>query len=200
MADAAAHHQCTRPWYLRPPVWILGLVLLGLAAFGIVEWSSRSSPLALSYGDFLAQLDAGNVASVTFNGTLVDGKFKHPLDQATTNGTAAKTNFRSQVPDVGDPTLLPELRKDHVIIDVVASSGWLSWLGRLPWPLVLVVAFIVVAGLIRLVRGKKSTDSSASTVPQMPMMQLMSGVFGKHADESRPQHNDRRPHTADPRA
>lgn len=175
MADAA-HHHCTRPWYLRPPVLVLGVVLLGLAAFGIVEFSNRPNPAALTYSDFLAQLDAGNVASVSFNGTLVDGKFKRPVGQAATNETAEKSIFRSEVPTIGDPTLLPELRQQHVIIDVVTSSGWLSWLGRLPWPMVLLLAFILVAGLIRLVRGKKTATSSV--MPTHPMIGLITGLFG----------------------
>ena len=178
MAEAA-HQHCTRPWYLRPPVWVLGVVLLGLAAFGIVEFSGRPSPAALSYSDFLAQLDAGNVASVTFSATQVDGKFKHPLGQAATDGASAKTIFRSQIPAIGDPTLLPELRKEHVVIDVASSSTWASWLGRLPWPLVLVLAFILIAGAIKLVGGKKSTDGSTATAQQMPMTGLFSGLFGK---------------------
>jgi ATP-dependent Zn protease len=177
MADAA-HHHCTRAWYLRPPVWILGVVLLGLAGFAIVELSSRPSPATLSYSDFLAQLDAANVASVTFNGTLIDGKLKHPIGQTATNGTAAKTIFRSQVPNIGDPTLLPELRKEHAAIDVVSSSNWVSWLGRLPWPLVLILAFILIAGLIRLMRGNKASTGSAA--PTHPMVGLITGLFGKN--------------------
>jgi ATP-dependent Zn protease len=183
MADAA-HQHCTRAWYLRPPVWILGVVLLGLAAFGIVELSSRPSPAALSYSDFLAQLDAGNVASVTFAGTEVDGKFNRPVAQAVPNGSAVKTIFRSQVPNIGDPTLLPELRKQHVAIDVVSSSSWLSWLGRLPWPMVLILAFILIAGLIRLVRGNKASTGSA--VPTHPMGGLITGLFGKQSQPTSP--------------
>ena len=180
MADAA-HHHCTRPLYLRPPVWALGVVLLGLAAFGIVKFNSRPSPAALSYSDFLAQLDADNVASVTFSGTRIDGKFKRTVERAATSGTAAKAIFRSQVPTVGDPTLLPELRKEHVVIDVTSSSSWTSWLGRLPWPLVLVAVFILVAGLMKLVQGKKTTDGSADAVRQTPMAGLVSALFEKPA-------------------
>lgn len=178
------HHHCTRPWYLRPPVWVLAVVFLGLAAFGIVEFSHRPSATALSYSDFLNQLDAGNVASVTFDGTQLDGKFKRPVAQTATSKTAAESLFRSQVPSISDPALLPELREEHVIINVVSSSSWLSWLGRLPWPLVLFVAFILVAGLVRLIRGRKSTDSSTDTIQQMPMMRLMSGLFGKRAQRT----------------
>ena len=178
MAEAA-HHHCTRAWYLRPPVWILAVVLLGLAAFGIVELSSRPSPAALSYSDFLAQLDAGNVASVTFNGTLIDGKFKHPVEQAATKGTAAKSIFRSQVPNIGDPMLLPELRKEHVAIDVASSSNWVSWLGRLPWPMVLLIAFLLIAGLVRLVRGDSA--QKGGTMPMQHIVGMLGGLFGKHS-------------------
>jgi ATP-dependent Zn protease len=180
MADAA-HHHCTRPWYLRPPVLVLSVVLLGLVAFGVVEFVNRPRPAALSYSEFLAQLDAGNVASVAFSGTQVDGKFKHPVEQTVKNGTAAKTIFRSQVPSLGDPTLVPELRKQHVAIDVATSSSWTAWLGRLPWPLVLILAFILVAGLVKLMQGKKSTDGSTDAAQQMPMTGVVTALFGKHA-------------------
>ncbi len=188
MADAA-HHHSTRRWYLRPPVWVLGLVVLGLAAFGIVEFGSRPSPAALSYSEFLAQLDAGNVADVTFQGTRVDGRLKHPVAAPAANGAAPRDAFRTQVPGISDPMLLPELRKQHVVIDVVSSSNWVSWFGRLPWPLVLVLAFVLIAGVVRLVRGGKSTDSSAVTMQQMPIMRLTSAVSGKDPVETRPQHD-----------
>ena len=38
MTEAAnAHQHCTRAWYMRPPIWVLGLALVTLVAFGIVE-------------------------------------------------------------------------------------------------------------------------------------------------------------------
>ena len=117
MADATQHH-CTRAWYFRPPVWIFGVLLLGLAAFGVMEIINR--PAAIPYGDFFDQLDAGNVASVTFQGMQVTGHFKHAIAAPAAKGTAPQDVFRSQVPDIGDPALLPELRKEHVLIDVVS--------------------------------------------------------------------------------
>jgi FtsH Extracellular len=186
MADAA-HHHCTRPWYLRPPVWILGVVLLGLAAFAIVQLSTRPSPMALSYGAFLSQLDADNVASVTFSGTQVDGKFRQPVGQAATHGTTAKTIFRSQIPNIGDPTLIPELRKEHVVIDVASSSNWVSWLGRLPWPLVLLLAFLLVAGLVQLVRGKTSSATPTSMQAMPGPTSMLAGLFGKQSQSATPQ-------------
>jgi ATP-dependent Zn protease len=190
MTDPIQHH-CSVPWYMRPPVWVLGLVLVALAVFGVVEMIGR--PAAIPYGTFLDQLDAGNVASVTFQGTQIDGLFKHPIGETASNGAAQQNIFRSRVPDFGDPALLPELRKEHVAIDVVTSSNWVSWLGRLPWPMVVFLAFVLIAGFVRLVRGGKA--QSGSTMPMHPMqgpMQgmfgLVSGLFGKQQAEGPPQH------------
>ena len=136
MTDAVQLH-CTRPWYMRPPVWVLGVVLVALALFGIIEMIGR--PAALPYSEFLDQLDAGNVASVIFQGTEIDGRFKHPLNAAASNSANSGRRFRSRVPDFGDPTLIPELRKQQVVIDVVSSSSWTRLLGGLPLPMLLML-------------------------------------------------------------
>jgi len=172
---AQASH-CGRPWYMRPPVWILGIVLLGLAAFGIVEMIG-TAPVT-PYGAFLDQLEAGNVASVTFRGTQIDGHFKNPISNASANG-AQQTAFRSRVPDFGDPSLLAELRKQHVVIDVVASSNWVSLVGRLPWPMVIFFAFILIAGFARLVRGGRASSGSEMQMPMHGLIGMVSGLFAK---------------------
>jgi ATP-dependent Zn protease len=173
MATAAKQH-CTRAWYMRPPVWVLAVVLLGVAAFGAMEMIKRPAPI--TYGDFLNQLDAGNVASVTFTGTQIYGDFKHPVEQAAT--AAPQTNFRSEVPSFGDSTLLLELRKQHVTIDVASSSSWVSWLGRLPWPMVLIIGGVLIAGLVKLMR-RDTSSTTGSPLPTHPMMGLISGLLGK---------------------
>lgn len=187
MANTAQHH-CTRPWYMRPPVWILGIIAAALIIFGAVE--TASGPAATPYSAFLDQLDAGNIASVTFQGTQIDGRFKHPVANTASSSGAQQNVFRSRVPEFGDPTLLPELRKEHVAIDVVTSSAWMSWLGRLPWPMVVFLAFILIAGLVRLVRGKAASDSAMPMrAPMQGIIGLVLGLFGKRsesASESKP--------------
>ncbi len=180
-SDVAQPH-CTRAWYMRPPVWVLGIVLVALAVFGIMQTINR--PASISYGEFLDQLDDGNVASVTFKGTQIDGSFKKPVGQAAAKGAEPQTAFRSAVPDFGDPALLPALREHHVVIDVVSSSTWVSWLGRLPWPMVLIIGGVLIAGLVRLMRGDKS--AGGSPVPTHPMMGLIAGLFGKHDEPAAP--------------
>jgi FtsH Extracellular len=188
MANSAQHH-CSRAWYLRPPVWIIGIVLLGLAAFGIVEMTGR--PAATPYGVFLDQLDAGNIASVTFQGTQINGRFKHPIAGTAASGAAPKDTFRSQVPDFGDPKLLPELRKEHVAIDVASSSSWARLLAGIPLPMLLLLGFIVVAAIIRFMRGGKADSASAMPMhPMQGMIGLVSGLFGKQSQGENPPTHD----------
>jgi hypothetical protein len=64
-------------------VLLLGIIVVALAIFAIVE--AAGVPAATPYSAFLDQLDAGNVASVTFKGTEIDGLFKHPVNAAASN-------------------------------------------------------------------------------------------------------------------
>lgn len=163
-----------RAWHLSPSVWIAAVIFVALAVFGIVEMNRGST--AISYSDFLNQLDAGNVASVTLAGTQIDGKLKQAAKLTTADKTEPQITFRSQAPAFGDPTLLPELRQQHVAIDVVSSSGWLAWLGRLPWPMVLIVVALLIAALFKFRRGDGATTQSA--LSSHPMMGAVADLFG----------------------
>jgi hypothetical protein len=159
---------------MRPPVWIIGIALLALLAFLMVE--QTGSPPVTPYGTFLDQLQAGNVAGVTFQGTDINGRFKRPLDNAPSD------SFRSRVPEFGDSTLIPELRRQHVTIDVASPSQWMSLLGRLPFPLLIIGGVALIALVVRFVRGGKAQPSLASAASMHPMggmIGLVSGLFGK---------------------
>jgi ATP-dependent Zn protease len=186
MTDTAQVH-CTRPWYMRPPVWLLGFIVVALIVFGIVE--TAGGPAPIPYSSFLDQLDAGNIASVTFQGTQIDGRFKHPVGNTAANASAQQIAFRSRVPAFGDASLLPELRKEHVAVDVVSSSSWTSLLAGLPWPMVIFLAAIVIAAIVRLVRGGKVQSSTGVPVhPMQGMIGLVSGLFSKQQAPNAPQH------------
>jgi ATP-dependent Zn protease len=165
-----------RRW-LRPAVWTLAVLLVAFAAFGAFEMIN--GPAAISYSDFLDQLDGGNVASVTFQGTQIDGHFKQPIGALHSNAVAPQEIFRSRVPDFGDPALLPELRKQHVAIDVVSSSSWTRLLAGLPWPMLLLMGAALIAGLVRLARGGSASGTADSTHPMQGMLGLISGFFSK---------------------
>ncbi len=127
MPHAMEHRH--QPWWKRPLVWLIAVAVLATVVFVVVEESSR--PGRTAYGTFLDQLEAGNVASVTFQGTEINGRFKRPLRGEQRDA------LRSRVPDFGDPALIVELRMQHVAIDVKSPSPWTSMLSRVPWPLLL---------------------------------------------------------------
>ncbi len=183
MTDVAQLHRM-RPWSKRPLVWVACIVLVALAVFGVMEMGS--GPATIRYSDFLDQLDAGNIASVTFAGTQIDGRFKQPVAERGANNGAPLTVFRSRAPDFGDPTLLPELRKERVAVGV-ASSQWLGVGGTailgvlgaflLAKPMLLIIAAAFIAGLVRVARGGKM-DMHA-ILSMVPMFKSVSGHNGK---------------------
>jgi ATP-dependent Zn protease len=188
MTDTPVH--CHRPLWKRPPFWFVVIAAVLALAIGIVlEETARRAPMP--YGAFLDQLEAGNVASVTFRGTQIDGSLKHALGDAASNGAAQRNAFRSHVPDFGDPTLLAELRKQHVVIDVASSSSWTRLLAGLPWPMLLFIGIALVAGLIRLVRGGKAqSEPGMPTHPMQGMIGLVSGLFRKQQQAANPPTHD----------
>ena len=182
MTDGAVH--CQRPWWKRPPVWFIAIAALAALLISLaVELGPSAKLTRMSYSAFLDQLDAGNIASVTFQGTNIDGHFKRALEAA--QGDA----FRTRVPDVGDPTLMPALRRQYVAIDVTLPSAWTWLLGSVPWPMLLFVGAMLIAAIARILRG--ATVGSDSTGPAMPaqgmgMIGLLSGLFAKQRSAPHP--------------
>lgn len=177
-------------WRTSKVWWLIGIAAVLVLAIGVaMKETGKSAPIP--YSSFLDQLEAGNVASVTFQGMEIEGRFKKPVDSAPSGGTAQRDTFTSRVPDFGDPTLIPELRQQHVVIDVISSSLWTSLLRGVPWPMLIFLGAIIVAGLMRLVRGGKVGSASAMSMPPMHgMMGLVSGLFGKQQQgESSPLQN-----------
>jgi hypothetical protein len=169
---------CDRPWWQRPPVWFIAIAAVLIVAFLAVEMGGKAP--ATPYGAFLDQLEAGNVASVTFEGTEVRGRFKRPVGNATANGAAPQDVFRSRVPDFGDPALIPKLRAQGVAIDVAQPSAWTWLLGRVPFPMLVILAVLLVAGIARLVRGGRVAPAPAGPgMPTHPMIGLLSGLFAR---------------------
>ena len=149
MTHAMEHWH--RPWWKRPPVWFIAIAAAALLSWAVVEQSGQ--PSAMPYSTFLDQVEANNVASVTFQGTEISGRFKQ-LSAGSPSSTAAPgASFRSRVPDIGDPALLPTLHKQQVEIEVASPSAWSWLLGRLPWPMLIIVGAALVIGFVRLMRG-----------------------------------------------
>jgi hypothetical protein len=189
MTQAIAH--CNRPWWKRPPTWFIGIAVLLLLVFAVVELEARAP--ATPYGTFLDQLGAGNVASVTFQGTEINGRFKQPLADTTSSATAQRDVFRSRVPDFGDAALIPELRKQQVVIDVTAPSPWAWLLGRVPWPMLAILAVMLVAAFTRMLRGGPVVVGPAGPAMRahgMGPVGLLTGLFGGQRTGEQPPAGD----------
>lgn len=172
--------HCDRPWWKRPPVWFIAIAVVLLVVGVVIEIEKAGKTAPTPYGVFLDQLEAGTVASVTIQGTEIRGRFKLPLNN-TQNDT-----FITRVPDFGDPALMPELRKQHVVIEVSAPSPWTSVLAHVPWPLLVFFGFLLIAGLIRLARGGTDRSVSPASMPAHGMMGLVAGLFAKQDQTASP--------------
>ena len=182
MTQEVEHRQ--RAWWNGALVWFIVIAAVLALVIGIAfEAETTGKAAAISYGMFLDQLEAGNVASVTFQGTAIEGNVKKPL------GGTQRNAFSTRVPDVGDPALIPELRKQHAAIDVGSPSPWTWLLAHLPWPMLAFLAVILLAALARLVRGGRvASGSAASTLPAHGMLGLLSGFLAKRRpSESSPE-------------
>ena len=83
-------------------MWIIfGLLLLWNAATFLIP--ATGSSVSLAYSDFLAQVRAGSVATVTFNGQNVDGTFAGPVPRAgrSAAGPAGEASRSRPILDVG---------------------------------------------------------------------------------------------------
>ena len=173
-----AMQHCDRPWWKRPLFWLIVIAVVALLVFAVIEQTSKGA--VTPYSKLFDQIVAGNVASVSFSGTEIIGQFKHPVENSPSTGTAQGNSFRSRLPDFGDPTLIPELRRQHVVIDVVSPSAWTWLLGRVPWPMLMFLGALLIAGVIRLARGGKAPSGSAApALPAHGIIGLVSGLFAK---------------------
>ena len=184
-----AMEHCHRPWWKRPPFWFIAIAAVLLLVVFVNEQTGK--PALTPYSTFLDQLEAGNVASVVFHEMQIDGRYKHPLDGASSSAPSQGDTFRSRVPDFGDPALIPELRKRHVVIDVGSPSPWTSLLTHLPWPMLVILGVAILVAFVRLMRGGKAhMGSVASALPARGMMGLVSSLISKRDQSASPPTTD----------
>jgi len=113
------------PWWRASGAWWFGVtaVMCVLVIAVIVTVEAEKLPWTL-YSQFLDQLEADKIASVTFRGTEIDVRLRHPLARETLAASGPPNTIITRVPDIGDPMLVAELRRQNVVIDVYAPSLW----------------------------------------------------------------------------
>jgi len=160
--EEQTHPHLPRYWW-----WLLGLLILWNL---ILFLPQAQQQVQLSYTDFLAQLNSGNVVSVVFQGSQITGDLAQPIADpaALATATAAApttaaalttpsaqaaapttyTHFETILPEaVGDPRLLGLLESRHVrVVAKPQSTPWFTVLLTDALPFLLLVIVLVWMG------------------------------------------------------
>ena len=117
-------------------MWIALAVGMAIALVFLRQAQPDGGTLEVSYSRFLAMVDEGNVAAVTFRGDAVDGTLRSATAMPA-GGTT--TRFMTRLPPAGGEELFGTLRTHGVDIDAKpASDGIAPWLlSLLPWLLII---------------------------------------------------------------
>lgn len=147
----------------KSPQWRVGLaVLLGLLFIYI--WSqifSSGSPgqYSINYSQFIAQLGAGNIKSVTIKNLVVSGEFVKEINIQLTGEkkTTAVKKFQTFLPSFQGEGLIAKLEEKNVLINVEPSEkGGILWqilIGILPWVLIIGVWIFIMKRAQQQIQG-----------------------------------------------
>ena len=133
-----------RPPHKRPSLWAALALLLALDWFIVLAY--QPSPVArvtVPYSYFVSQIQDSNVASVTAQGSAIQGTFRHRITYPARNGTAT-AYFRTNRPAFADDHLLTSLLKEGAVVNAKplasGSNPLLTLLGGV-LPTLLLVGF-----------------------------------------------------------
>lgn len=105
----------------------LWLVLALLASYWLMGLFTGPERVEISYSEFRAALQAGNVDSVTVSGEQIDGTLVEAMEQEQESGEPVSfTEFTTFLPSFGDDQLMTLLNGQEVEINTEPQSGF-SW-------------------------------------------------------------------------
>ena len=133
-----------RPPHRRPSLWALLALLLVLDWFLVLAYQpSTVTRVTVPYSYFVSQIDRSNVASVTAQGSTIQGTFRRSVTYPAQNGTTTPY-FKTERPAFADDHLLTALLNEGAVVNAKpasSSSGlWLTLLGGV-LPTLLLVGF-----------------------------------------------------------
>ncbi len=143
--------------------WGAILVVLLVLIF-ILPWLTSGMGSAagaeISYTDFRAQLEKGNVQSVVVSGDKIQGTLKSAIPVAPAPGqplgqpqAQSTTRFLTYLPSFGDPQLLQTLERQGVEIKAQPANNG-SWLGGLLGLLPLLILVLLGLSFFRNMRSQ----------------------------------------------
>ncbi len=99
--------------------WSWLLLLAALFVFNLLIFNALTRPeprIPVPYTTFIAQVRAGNVASVTATGDTIQGEFKTPVPSPD-DPTVTATSFRTERPTFATDDLLTLLQSQGVVVN-----------------------------------------------------------------------------------
>jgi cell division protease FtsH len=120
-----------------PTLVFMGVILL-FSMFVGLQYPGRESAGPIPYSQVKTLVGQQMVVSVTMRGSHLTGILKSPI--VLTEGRGMARMFESEIPAVGDPTLLPAFEAAGVQVTVLPAEpggGWRLLAGLLPWLLFL---------------------------------------------------------------
>jgi cell division protease FtsH len=138
----------------KSPQWRIVIAVLLIFLFFFMWgqfFNSRTNELYnISYSQFIEQLNANNIKSITIKDLLVSGEFIKEINIQLTGEkkTAAVKYFQTFLPSFQGEGLIAKLQEKNVFINVESSEKkgilWQILMGILPWALIIGVWIFIM--------------------------------------------------------
>jgi cell division protease FtsH len=138
----------------KSPQWriVIAVLLIFLVFYMWGQFfNSRTNELYnISYSQFIEQLNANNIKSITIKDLLVSGKFIKEINIQLTGQkkTAAVKYFQTFLPSFQGEGLIAKLQEKNVVINVESSEKkgilWQILMGILPWAVIIGVWIFIM--------------------------------------------------------
>ena len=138
----------------KSPQWRIVIAVLLIFLFfymwGQFFYSRTNELYNISYSQFIEQLNANNIKSITIKDLLVSGEFIKEINIQLTGEkkTAAVKYFQTFLPSFQGEGLIAKLQEKNVVINVESSEKkgilWQILIGILPWAVIIGVWIFVM--------------------------------------------------------
>ncbi|MBI5741957.1 MAG: ATP-dependent metallopeptidase FtsH/Yme1/Tma family protein [Nitrospirae bacterium] len=149
---------------MKNPQWKLFFAIM-LSVIFLFIWgrlgniNDRKEEFTISYSQFLEQLKAGNIHSVTIQNLQVNGELakETSVELPAEQGPRQVKYFQTFLPSFQGEDILTALREKGVLINVEPpekmSPFWQVVMGILPWVLIIGIWFLIMRGAQRVQGG-----------------------------------------------
>lgn len=172
---------------MKNPQWRMGLVVLStfLIMFAWSMTQNVGGPVRynISYSQFIEELNAGNIYSVTIKNMKIRGEFRGETSLYLREGEPAVNvkKFQTYLPSFQGEDLLAFLRDKNVLINVdppeQLSPFWQFIVGLLPWVLIIGIWILIMRGAQRVQGGPGGLFSFGASKAKLHDVQKPSVTF-----------------------